>query len=80
MSLLMDIKRDSYPNPLEALLALNRSLLSFEQRHDMTSSQFYERYRAGQLGDERDFVEWAGDYKHYSSLKEELENRLEVTT
>ena len=44
----------------------------------MSSREFYSEYEAGLLGDDRDFVEWAGDYQHYQSLKAELEHKLEA--
>ena len=74
----MKIQRTVFNSPLEALLALSRSLATFEQRHGMSSEEFYSRYTEGILGDERDLVEWAGDYQHYLKLKEELERKLEI--
>lgn len=74
----MNIERTSFPTPLEALLALTRSIAAFEQRHGMPSDAFYAQYQTGALGDERDFVEWAGDYQHYQELKAELESKLET--
>jgi hypothetical protein len=39
---------------------LRRELASFEAKHGMTSSQFYNRFRAGELGDDAEFMRWAG--------------------
>ncbi len=72
----MAIQRTVYATPVEALAALIRSLVIFEQRHHMSSADFYARYQRGEMGDEADFVEWAGDYQHYLQLKEELEQKL----
>lgn len=74
----MNVEHTSFPTPLEALLALTRSLAAFEQHHGMHSDAFYAQYQTGALGDERDFVEWAGDYQHYQELKAELESKLET--
>ena len=74
----MKVQRTLIDTPLEALLALSRSLAIFEQRHGMSSEEFYAAYSEGSLGDERDFVEWAGNYQHYLGLKEELELKLET--
>ena len=74
----MKIQRTSFSTPLEALLALTRSLAFFEQCYGMSSEQFYAQYQVGALGDERHFVEWAGDYQHYQELKAELESKLET--
>ena len=72
----MAIQRTVCATPVEALAALVRSLVVFEQRHHMSSADFYARYQRGEMGDEADFVEWAGDYQHYLQLKEELEHKL----
>ncbi len=72
----MKIQRTAYTSPVEALGALIRSLVTYEQRHRMSSADFYARYQRGELGDEVDFVEWAGDYQHYLQLKDELEQKL----
>jgi hypothetical protein len=72
----MQIKRTVYTSPVEALAALIRALMAYEQRYQMSSADFYARYQNGELGDTADFVEWAGDYQHYLQFKEELEQKL----
>ncbi len=72
--LLEEARRDA--NPLDALLALGRQLLSFEQQYDMTSAEFYAKYKRGEMGDDRDFVQWAGRYRLYCELKDEIEMSL----
>lgn len=72
----MPIKRVTYTSPVEALAALIRSLVEYEQRYQMPSADFYARYQRGEMGDTEDFIEWAGDYQHYLQLKEELEQKL----
>ncbi len=63
-------------DPLDDLLSLNRQLLAFEQRHDMTSDDFYVRYKRGELGDSMDMVQWAGRYRLYHELKDEINESL----
>lgn len=72
----MTIQRTVYASPVEAIAALIRSLVVYEQRYQMSSADFYARYRKGDGGDSADFVEWAGDYQHYLELKDELEEKL----
>jgi hypothetical protein len=72
----MTIQRIIYSSPLEALVALIRSLVAYEQRYQMSSADFYARYQRGEMGDAADVVEWAGDYQHYLQLKAELEQKL----
>lgn len=40
--------------------ALHRRLSAFEEQYGLSSVEFYERYQRGELGDERDFIVWAG--------------------
>jgi hypothetical protein len=72
----MTVKRTVHTSPVEALAALIRSLVAYEQRYQMSSADFYVRYQKGEMGDTIDFVEWAGDYQHYLEIKDELERRL----
>ena len=75
----MKIQRTIYTSPVEALLALSRALVDYEQQYQMSSADFYTSYQRGELEDTADFVEWAGDYQHYLQLKEELEQKLAAT-
>ena len=61
---------------MEALVALIRSLITYEQRYHTSSADFYARYQLGEMGDTADVIEWAGDYQHYLQLKQELEQKL----
>ena len=67
----MTIQRTVSTSPVEALTALMRSLVTYEQRYQMTSTDFYTRYQRGERPDTADLVEWAGDYQHYVQLKAE---------
>lgn len=68
----MNVQRSVYATPIEALIALTRSLVEslveYEQRYQMSSANFYADYQRGVMGDTADFVEWAGDYQHYLQL------------
>lgn len=72
----MTVQRTVYTSPVEALTALIRSLVVYEQQYHMSSADFYARYQRGEMGDTADMVEWAGDYQHYLQLKAELEQKL----
>lgn len=75
----MSFKRITYASAIDALDALLKSLAAYEQKYQMSSYEFYANYLSGKLEDSKDFVEWAGDYKHYIELKKELEEKLKVT-
>ncbi|OGO43625.1 MAG: hypothetical protein A2Z04_04460 [Chloroflexi bacterium RBG_16_57_9] len=69
---------------LSATLSQNRLLLSrydrdlenFEKRFGMTSTDFYARFEAGELGDLMDYFEWAGLWELHQRLQEKI-RRLE---
>lgn len=72
----MTVQRTVYTSPVDALTALIRSLVAYEQQYQMSSSDFFARYQRGEMGDTADVIEWAGDYQHYLQLKAELEQKL----
>ena len=76
----MPFKRTSYVSAIDAMNALLRSLIAYEQKYQMSSDEFYMKYLSGKMEDSKDFVEWAGDYQHYIALKQELENKLKILT
>ena len=41
------------------LRRLAARLSAYEQTYNMTSDEFYRRFRAGKRGDDMDFVEWS---------------------
>lgn len=55
------------------LAELQRDLLRFEQRYGVSSSDFYARYQAGQVGDDMDAFEWNVAFKMYSRLAKAVE-------
>ena len=52
---------------------LKARLSRYEQQYSTTSSEFYRRFRAGELGDEMDFVEWSVFYEMYQAILQRLE-------
>ena len=51
---------------------LERDLAAFEERYELASSEFYERFQAGELGDEMDYVEWASLHQMAERLRERI--------
>jgi hypothetical protein len=47
-------------------------LHSFEQRHQMSSELFYERFQRGEIGDDADFFEWSAIYDIWQAVQERL--------
>lgn len=72
----MVVETTTYDSPVDALVALVQTLVTYEQRYRMTSAQFFAKYKDGRLEDSADFVEWAGNYQHYLGLVQELKSRL----
>jgi hypothetical protein len=65
-------------DPLEELLTLERELAAREQQHNLASADFHAQFVAGQLGDDPDFVGWAGRYEAYLRLKQAIAESLRL--
>ena len=55
------------------LRELEARLAAYETHYAMSSDAFYQRFRAGELGDEIDFVEWSVFYDMRQSIAERLQ-------
>jgi hypothetical protein len=62
-----------------ALEDLRQRLSVFEGHYQMSSEDFYQRFRAGELGDAAEFVEWSVFCEMVDSVRERLE-LLEANT
>lgn len=51
------------------LLDLENRLKNFESQYQMSSDEFYQRFRTGELGDEIDFFEWSVFYEMWKTAK-----------
>jgi len=65
-----------YTSPLDALVTVVKRLSLYENQQHMDSETFFDQYSRSQLSDDTLFVEWANDYRHYLTLRQELEQRL----
>jgi hypothetical protein len=51
---------DASTSQTNGLHALRQQLQVFEVRYSMKTAEFYPRFLRGEMGDERDFIVWAG--------------------
>ncbi|GEM_PF-2844616 len=49
---------------------VEKSLSEFEKRHNMSSDVFYEKFNAGELGDDREYIRWYAYKDTYNKLME----------
>lgn len=64
-------------NPVDDLLRLANQLWDFEQKHQMSSAGFYEKFEAGLLDDElQHCIEWAATYNFFIKTKRQVEATL----
>jgi hypothetical protein len=77
---LLELLREAEENydPVEELLRLERELIRYEQKYDMSSETFFQRYQAGEIGDAIEFVSWAGHYRFYRNLKHTISSSLDL--
>jgi hypothetical protein len=69
--------RIEYDSALDALVALSKRLSISEKEFNMVSEEFYNKYSKGLLDDTIEFTEWANDYRHYLSIYQSLDKRLQ---
>ena len=55
-------------DPQESLATVIAELNAFEQQYGLTTIEFFARYKAGLMGDSRDFIKWAGLFEGYQYL------------
>ncbi len=51
---------------------LRADLLRFETRFGMESEEFYNRFEAGEMGDDGDYIEWASFFDMYRNAQGRL--------
>ncbi|QTA85778.1 hypothetical protein [Desulfonema magnum] len=47
----------------KSILSIRLDIRAYEDKYKMSSEKFYSRFGQGNLGDEEDFVIWAGLYE-----------------
>ncbi|MFB2923122.1 MULTISPECIES: hypothetical protein [Aerosakkonema] len=62
----------------ESLQKYEQSLSEFERQYNIKSDVFYQRFEAGELGDDIDFFEWSGLYELRQNILEKI-HHLELT-
>lgn len=56
-----------------ALPIYAQRLKEFEKNYGMSSTEFYQKFEKGELGDDPEWFDWLFEYKAYRHLKERLE-------
>ncbi|RLD65839.1 MAG: hypothetical protein DRI95_07875 [Bacteroidetes bacterium] len=56
-----------------SILNIEKDLKQFEKKHEIGSKLFYERFENGKIGDEDDYIVWAGIYEMFLRDKQKLE-------
>lgn len=51
---------------------LEADLAEFEHQYNLSSTEFYRLYQAGQMGDDMDYVEWASLVQMTDNLRKRL--------
>ena len=65
---------------LEDILGLLRDLVDFENKYKMGSDVFYARFMRGEMGDDLDYIMWAGVYESYLEAKQDIVSQLDQAT
>ena len=65
-----------YTSPLDALIFLAKQLHTYEIKYQLESAEFFVQYQQGKTEDDEDAIDWAGNYRHYIALHQEVEGLL----
>jgi len=70
--------RIALQNELKALKAgiarTQKKLEELETTHHMSSEQFYARFKRGEMGDDFQYIRWAGEYETLQQLRRDHED------
>lgn len=66
------ISLHSRQNILAQISDLENQLKKYETQYQMSSADFYHKFRTGELGDDMDFFEWSVFYEMLLSAQQEL--------
>ncbi|MDI6736490.1 MAG: hypothetical protein QME42_09940 [bacterium] len=64
---LFDYKIQTYNKHIRELTL---SMKEYEEKHHMSSNDFYQAFKAGRIGDAIDFVDWASMYQMLNRIIE----------
>ena len=53
-------------------------LKRYEEKYNIPSKVFFEKMENGEMGDDFDFIGWAGEYEILQRLKLKLKNLMEI--
>lgn len=72
--LLLDDAVKSEINSIElGIKRASQKMKKFERKYKMSSEEFYNAFSNGELGDDVDFMEWAGEYELLADLEQDIE-------
>lgn len=60
------------------LAGFEGEMREFESRYKLSSSDFYERFEGGELGDDEDYFNWWAAVHAYESVKARIETLQEL--
>jgi len=66
---MLKVELDMVKRELEQV---KNTLADFEKRHKMSSDKFYEKFNAGKLGDDREYIKWYAYKDTFNKLMERL--------
>lgn len=63
---------------MDDFVQLVRELTLLEQKHGLSSAEFYKRYQRGEMGDEMEIMRWASKFEIYEEMKEDLDSTFSL--
>jgi chromosome segregation and condensation protein ScpB len=57
----------------KSLFNISVDLKNFENKYNLTTDRFYAEYQEGKIGDDEDYMIWAGIYEMYQDNEKKLQ-------
>lgn len=54
------------------IINLEIEMRALEKKYHLSSEKFYEKFQSGELGDDEDYILWAGVYELWTDNKKQL--------
>lgn len=58
------------------IVQIQNDLNVYEQKYKLKSSDFFEKFETGQLGDNKEYIIWSGIYEMQQNCKQKLQKLL----
>lgn len=67
-------------NVLDDFVTIIQELTRLELKHGMASPDFWQKFQAGEMGDDIEWIRWANKYEIYTEMHTNMNSLFETLT